>query len=139
VLRYAFFPDFKGGPKLLMWGDQSGMAALSKFLCEWATTPREVEFGELGFYAAAGDRVIVLPYKGPHSALRETPGNHRIFHWELDKSQAEWFAELVNVLSASAHGHQYLEADRQTPEAIAVMVSIGEYPDDLIESKVRAI
>jgi hypothetical protein len=138
MLRYAFFADFKGGPKLLMWGDQSGMTALSRFLRESATAPRELEFAELGFCAASGDRVMVLPYKGPYSTLRKTSGDHRIFLWELDKSQAGRFAELVDVLAISALGHQYLEADSPTPGAVTVMVSIGEYPDDLIESKVRA-
>jgi hypothetical protein len=137
MLRYAFFADFKGGPKLLVWGDQNGMTALSRFLREMATAPREVEFSALGFCAAAGDRVIALPHAGSCTALRKTPGDQRIFHWEIDKSDAERFAELVDVLAASAHGHQYLEPDRPTAGAVAVMVSIGEYPDDLIESKVR--
>jgi hypothetical protein len=138
MLRYAYFADFKGGPKLLMWGDRSGMTAVSRFLREMAAAPREIEFSELGFCATTGDRVIVLPYKGPYSALRKTSGDQQIFRWELDKSQAESFAELVDVLAVSAHGHQYLEPDRPTPGAVTVMVSIGEYPDDLIESKARA-
>jgi hypothetical protein len=139
MLRYAFFADFKGGPKLLMWGDKSGMTAVSRFLREMATAPREVEFSELGFCATAGDRVIVVPHEGPCGPLSKTSGDERILHWELDKSDAEWFAELVDVLAASAHRHQYLETDRAPPKAITVMVSIGEYPDDLIESKVRAV
>jgi hypothetical protein len=137
MLRYAFFADFKGGPKLLMWGNKSGMTALSRFLREMATEPREVEFSELGFCATSGDRVVVVPYEGPCSTLRKTSGDQRIFRWELDKSQAERFAELVDVLAVSAHGHQYLEPDRPTTGAVTAMVSIGEYPDDLIESKVR--
>ena len=47
MLRYAFFADFKGGPKLLMWGDKSGMTALSQFLREMAIAPREVELSDL--------------------------------------------------------------------------------------------
>jgi hypothetical protein len=132
MLRYAFFAEFKGSPKLLLWGDKGGMTALSRFLREMVTAPREVEFGELGFCAASGDRVIVVPYKGSDGALRKASGDQRIFRWELDKSDAEWFAELVDVLAVSTHGHQYLETHRAPPKAITVMVSIGEYPEDLI-------
>jgi hypothetical protein len=107
MLRYAFIPNFKfGEPTLLMWGDADGMTALSGFLREMATAPREVELRELGFCAVSGDRVIVLPGDGPYTALKRTPGEQRIFQWELNKSQAEDFAELVDVLAASAHGHQ---------------------------------
>ncbi|MBV9970156.1 MAG: hypothetical protein JO228_09245 [Xanthobacteraceae bacterium] len=116
-----------------MWGDTEGMNALCKFFREMATAPREVEFTELGFCAAAGDRVIVSPYKGRYGALRKTPGDQPIFRWDLDKSDAEWFGELVDVLAASGRGHQYLETFR----GITVTVSIGEYPDDLLESKFR--
>jgi hypothetical protein len=132
MLRYAFISDFSSGPTLLMWGDKSGMTALSRFLREMATIPREVEFSELGFCAASGDRVFVSPYEGRYGALRKTPGDQRILRWELDKSDAAWFAELVDVLAASEHGHQYLETYR----GITVTVSIGEYPDDLLESRI---
>jgi hypothetical protein len=134
MLRYSFIADFNfGEPTLLMWGDKSGMTALSRFLREMATAPREVGFSELGFCAASGDRVIVSPYEGRHGALRRTPGDKRIFRWDLDKSDAECFADLVDVLAASEHGHQYLETNR----GITVTVSIGEYPDELLESKAR--
>ena len=98
MLRYAFISDFSSGPTLLMWGDKSGMAALSRLLREMATAPREIEFSELGFCAVSGDRVFVSPYKGRYGALRKTPGDQRILRWELDQSDAEWFAELVDVL-----------------------------------------
>jgi hypothetical protein len=133
MLRYAFFADFKGGPKLLMWGDKSGMTALSQFLREMAIAPREVELSELGFCAVSGDQVIVVPCcKDPCGALRKTSGDRRIFRWELDKLDAERFAGLVDILAASAQGHQYLETARAPPKALSIMVSIGEYPDHLI-------
>jgi hypothetical protein len=136
MLRYAFISDFSSGPTLLMWGDKSGMTALSRFLREMATAPREVEFSELGFCAASGDRVLVSPGNGPYTALKRTLGDQRVFRWEINKSQADWYAELVEVLAASEHGHQYLDPDRPSTGAITVAVSIGEYPDDLIP-KVR--
>ena len=130
MLRYAFIASFKfGDPTLLIWGDAEGMTALSGFLREMATAPREVELSELGFCAASGDRVIVSPGSGPYTALKKTLDEQHIFRWELNKSQAEWFAELVDVLAASAHGHQYLDPDRPTTGAIS------EYPDDLIKSE----
>lgn len=64
MLRYAFFPDFKSGPKLLLWGDNADMAALSAFLRQMAVAPREIDLSEAGLCSAAGDTVIVVPQKG---------------------------------------------------------------------------
>jgi hypothetical protein len=55
MLRYAFFPDFHSGPKLLLWGDNVDMRALSAFLRQMAPAPREVDLSEVGFCSAAGD------------------------------------------------------------------------------------
>jgi hypothetical protein len=122
MLRYAFFPDFKSGPKLLLWGGNTDMAALSAFL------RREVAFSELGFWSAAGDTVIVMPQEGATGGVIRVKGEEKAFRWKLDASTAEWFAELIDVLAEpSCSGHQYLEHFRSLSD-IVVMASCGEYP-----------
>ena len=132
MLRYAFFTDFKGGPKLLLWGDSAGILSLSSFLQRMAAAPCETRFSDLGFSAAAGEDVIVVPQTDSVGGVRTVRGSESTFHWELDAVHAARFAEMVEVLSApSCRGHQYLEHFGSADE-ITVMVSCGEYPDDLI-------
>jgi hypothetical protein len=132
MLRYAFIAKFKGGPKLPLWGDKDDMGKLGGFLRTMAAAPREVQFSKLGFCAPAGDHVIVSPQRGSVGGLKRIPGEQKSFRWELDPSDALQFAELVDVLAASSHGHQYLEPLRASRGEITVMVSSGEYPDGLI-------
>ncbi|SRR6266849_1851050 len=132
MLRYAFLPDFKSGPKLLLWGDNTDMLTLSAFLRQMAVAPREVRLSEVGFCSAAGDTVIVVPQKGAAGGVTRVQGEEKAFCWELDASSAEWFAELIHVLAEPSRcGHQYLEHLRSSGDII-VMASCGEYPDDLI-------
>ncbi len=132
MLRYAFFPDFNLGPKLLFWGDNADMLTLSAFLRQMAVAPREVRLSEVGFCSAAGDTVIVVPQEGAAGGVTRVHGEEKAFRWELDASNAEWFAELIDVLAESSRcGHQYLEHWRSGGDII-VMVSCGEYPDDLL-------
>ncbi len=132
MLRYAFFLDFKSGPKLLLWGDNADMLTLSAFLRQMAVAPREVGLSEMGFCSAAGDTVIVVPQKGGRGGVTRVHGEEKSFRWELDASTAEWFAELIDVLAKpSCCGHQYLES-LQSNSDIVFMASCGEYPDDLI-------
>jgi hypothetical protein len=132
MLRYAFFPDFKSGPKLLLWGDNSDMLTLSAFFRQMAAAPREVHFSEVGFGSAAGDSVIVVPQEGSYGGVTRVHREEKTFRWELDASSAECFAELIDVLAVpSTRGHQYLEHLRSSGD-IVVMASCGEYPDDLV-------
>ena len=57
-------PDFKSGPKLLLWGDNADMLTLSAFFRQMAVAPREFDLSEVGFCPAAGDTVIVVPQEG---------------------------------------------------------------------------
>jgi hypothetical protein len=97
MLRYAFFPDFKSGPKLLLWGDNADMLSLSAFLRQMAVAPREVRLSEVGFCLAAGDIVIIAPQKGAAGGVTRVHGEEKAFRWELDASSAEWFAELIDA------------------------------------------
>jgi hypothetical protein len=89
MLRYAFLPDFKSGPKLLLWGDNADMLTLSTFFRQMAAAPREVRLSEVGFCSAAGDTVIVVPQEGSYGGVTRVHGQEKAFRWELDASSAE--------------------------------------------------
>ena len=130
MLRYAFFDDFKGRDRLLLWGDQGDMRALTDFLRQFAESPKEVRFDQLGFYAVAGEIVTVVPRaKSGGHLKRVSPGN-KAFRWELDQTASERFADLVDPLTTRP-GHQYLEPWMVVAGEPTVMVSCGEYPEDL--------
>ncbi len=132
MLRYALLPDFNSGPKLLLWGDNADMLSLSAFLRQMAMAPREVRLSEVGFCSVSGDTVVVVPQKRGRGGVTRVHGEEKAFHWELDASTAEWFAELTDVLAEpSRRGHQYLEHLRSRSN-IVVMASCGEYSDDFI-------
>lgn len=85
-----------------------------------------------GFCPAAGNAIIVMPQKESRGGVTRVRGVEKAFRWELDTSSAEWFAELTDVLAKPSHlRHQSLEHLRSTSD-IVVMVSCGEYPDDLL-------
>jgi len=126
VLRYRYRDDYKGGPKILLWGDNPDMGALSAFFRQFASAPREVKLTEIGCTPVANDIVIVTPQHGSHGGIFRVPGKEHTFRWEIDSTHAEQFAEMVEALAVpSRSGHQYLEhlGDRGP---IVVMVSCGE-------------
>lgn len=56
--------------------------------------------------------------------------NHEGLEWTLRPQSADDFAEMVGVLASSGNpGHQYLNCG--VTDEITVMVSYGEYPEDL--------
>jgi hypothetical protein len=132
MISYAFFADFKGGPTLLLWGDNADMPKLSEFLRRHARAPRQINFDELDFCSAAGQTVVVAPKEGSSGGVRRVVGDESAFEWELSASEARKFADMVDVLATpSRRGHQYLDYPN-SPQGITVMVSCGEYPADLI-------
>jgi hypothetical protein len=71
MLRYAFFADFKGGnDHVLLWGDRRDMRTLADLLRQFAKSPREVRFDELGFHSVVGDVVVVVPKPTSRRARR---------------------------------------------------------------------
>lgn len=122
-LRTAHLDGFKGDPTLLIWGDAAGMLALSGLLREAADGGSEPI--ELTTIAEPTDGNVIRIRKSlqSHGLIRDSKG----FEWVLDADNLTRFADLVGVLEISK-GHQYLEVSPS--EAVTVMVSRGEYPDD---------
>jgi hypothetical protein len=125
LLRSAFFDDFKGGPKVLFWGDADGMSALARFL-------RETEAGSnvssMGGVAEAVDGRKISVELAFDSEGMKLDGDD--FVWRLERDQLIAFAEMIEILAESdSPGHQYLVGGDRSE--IDVMVACNEYPAEL--------
>ncbi|MGB7693336.1 MAG: hypothetical protein WBM12_10730 [Pseudolabrys sp.] len=127
ALRSTYTATLNGGPKVLLWGDAAGMRALSDFLRKMLIVPRAMTLGE--FCEAVDGKTITVRMR----ANRRDTGmrlNHEGLEWTLRPQSAADFAALVEALAASGKsGHQYLTCG--VTDEITVMVSHGEYPEDL--------
>jgi hypothetical protein len=56
--------------------------------------------------------------------------SEKLFQWELNGAASEQFADMVDALGPSP-GHHYLEPWTVAAGEPTVMVSCGEYPEDL--------
>lgn len=126
ALQSAHFEQpFKGGPKVLLWGDVDGMRDLRDFLRQLRTaeTPRTLaSFCE----AADGKEITVVPMLDRREngmCLRRDR-----LEWKLDPATADEFADKIDALTNVSDGHQYLECPG---DEVGVMVSAGEYPANL--------
>jgi len=125
ILRSAYFHNFKGGPKVLFWGDAEAMSKLSNLLraSSIGTGPLS-----LGSFSEAADRKAIVIHSVSRSVGMRVSGSG--FEWGLDTETMISFADMVDVLAESKQpGHQYLECGVQGE--IVVMAACGEYPADL--------
>jgi hypothetical protein len=128
MLRHAYFPDFESGPKLVIWGDADDMRGLTETFAAAAEEPSLFSLCDL---SVDGTRIVLETAEKP-TGLRRDTRDTSVFHWQADQDGWYAFAEQVETLtvcSPARPAHQYLEclADGE----IIVMVSCGEYPDDL--------
>jgi hypothetical protein len=121
-LRSAYFPDFKGGPKVLFWGDAAALHQLGTSL-ERASARSERQ--ELAEYCDFIDgKEIALERAARSRGMVPIAGG---FRWVLRGEHAARFASLINALARSnVPAHQYLVCEARGE--IIVMVSSGEYP-----------
>ena len=129
MLRYAFFKEFNLGPKVLLWGDSQDMSNLSNLLRLASQQGGQFRFGELNSFHSADGCIITLVCGEHPNGMARISSSENEFRWAMDAEFAEECAEKIDVLGHSVAGHQYLEDFRGV--GITVMVSTGEYPDDL--------
>jgi len=127
ALQSAYSATFNGGRTVLLWGDAAGLHALSDFLRKMLTASSDMTLGE--FCEAVDGKTIAVRMR----ASRRDTGmrlNGEGLEWTLRPQSADDFAVLVDALASSAKsGHQYLACG--VTDEITVMVSHGEYPEDL--------
>jgi hypothetical protein len=119
-----------------MWGDATGMHHLYEALSAVCEGIGDGD-GPLSFDEIAGSRSVdgcsvLLETVGQATGLEPDDIEPDVFHWRVDQEGWYSFQEQVEELthcSPRRPGHQYLHclADGE----INVMVSCGEYPDDL--------
>ncbi|MBV9570825.1 MAG: hypothetical protein JO056_06265 [Alphaproteobacteria bacterium] len=125
MLRSGYFDDFKGGPKLLFWGDRQDMQALAGAFRAASAGIGAVSLDSIS-EAVDQKSVVIQPATRPLGILPEDGE----FRWILDRETIRQFAEMVDVLAAeTGPGHQYLECG--TPNEITAMVACDEYPANL--------
>ena len=125
MLQSGYFKDFKGGPKLLFWGDAEDMTILSRVLR--ASVNKSVPIGRDTFSTAIDGKTVLLePVPRSMGAQTRDYG----FAWQLDGKTARQFAERIDALeNANAPGHVYLYCG--VAGEVEVMVSCDQYPADL--------
>jgi hypothetical protein len=122
-LRSAYFDDFDGGPKVLIWGDASGLRSLMEVLR--TTSNSKIAFS--GFCQCVDGREIILERTSESLGMRSTNSG---FGWGVSANDLADFVDKVDALvSSNRSGHQYLECGSH--DSITVIVSLGEYPEDL--------
>lgn len=129
MLRHAYL-EASLGPWVLLWGDQCDMRALADLLRKFSPAGTNSSLADLGCHAQTGETVFVRYCETEARGLKRVAGKDGTFLWELDRDHAILFAEMVEVLASSGHGHQYLECG--TSDEIAVNASCCEYPDDFL-------
>jgi hypothetical protein len=127
ALQSAYSATFNGGPTVLLWGDIAGMRALSDLLRKTLVVPSDMTLSE--FCEAVDGRTVTVRMR----ANRRDTGmrlHHEDLEWTLRPQSADDFAALIDTLAASGKpGHQYLTCG--VTDEITVMVSQGEYPENL--------
>jgi hypothetical protein len=127
ALRSAYSPTLNGDPTVLLWGDAAGLNALSDFLRKMLIACGAVTLGD--FCEPADGRTITVKMR----ANRRDTGmrlSHEDLEWTLRPQSADDFAAIIEDLAASGKpGHQYLTCG--VTDEITVMVSHGEYPENL--------
>jgi hypothetical protein len=135
TLRFGVFDEFKGGRTLLLWGGRDAIAALRTVFRELAGgTSRATALHETGWAEGVRSTRLFLGLAESNAEqalqLSQTNGATSVT-WNGTSSEFGGYADLIAPLldPECTSGHQYLEANRNC--AFRIMVSKGEYPDDL--------
>ena len=125
ILRSAYYSDFKGGPKVVFWGDSKAIEQLANLLRASAIGTGPLALGS--FCEAVDGRAIIIQTAVSQCGMQPYGSG---FEWNLNAQTMADFAERLDILAESNRpGHQYLECG--VTGEIAVMASCGEYPADL--------
>lgn len=126
MLRYGFFPAFKGGPSFLLWGEGVDMVRFTNFMQQRAKGSGTIRFGEAD-WSKAVDGATLSVVMGEHATGMQRGAGPLDFVWGLDEATAGSFAEKIGALARiGPAGHQHLQCG--VSDEIKVMVSRSEYP-----------
>lgn len=117
MLQTRLLDDFNGSTVLLLWGDNTDMAAL---LEEVRSLDSDRPVARVGHEDNTA-RIILSAQPG-RSHVRSDAG----ISWECSEDTLRRTADLIGPLLNST-GHQYVDADGRAEE---VVISANEYPAD---------
>ncbi len=132
MLRHAFFPDFESGPKVVLWGEAADMQRLIDVFAAAANDEGSSYLSDLLDCVSVDGSVIEIETLPEPTGMKRDSADPSLFHWGVDQDGWYAFVEQLEPLtrcSSQKPGHQYLRclADSE----ITVIVSCGEYPDDM--------
>ena len=131
MLRYAYFHGFKTGATLLIWGGADAVARLYEGLAQLAAGEGPAALTEIAGTLSVDGATVLFETVGESDGLLRDEVEPDTFHWRIDSEGWFEFQERVEPLihyRPGVSGHCLLQA--RGDEDIAVVVSVGEYPDD---------
>ena len=132
MLRHAYFAEFNTGPKYLLWGDAEDMTRLMEALAAASNGAPRRTLTDIPDSMSVDGSNVVLETVTRDIGLWQDARDPGLYHWQVDEECWLMFADLVEPLTrCSTHHprHQYLDCLGENE--ITVMVSCGEYPDDM--------
>ncbi|HUO97870.1 MAG TPA: hypothetical protein VMU01_04345 [Rhizomicrobium sp.] len=132
MLRHAFFAEFKSGPKFVIWGDGEDMTRLMEALAAASNGAPNRPLSDIPDSLSVDGSALVMETVAEDVGLWRDRRDPDLYHWQVNEESWLMFAEQVESLtrcSTKRQGHQYL--DCLGDDEIAVLVSCGEYPDDM--------
>jgi hypothetical protein len=132
MLRYAYFQTIKGAPTLLIWGSSDAVARLYEALVQRADGEGPDVLTDIAGCRSVDGSSVLFETVGESEGLLRDEVEPEAYRWRMDRDGWYEFAEQVEPLTHGSPGHQYLRS--HADDDIVVLVSSGEYPDDLTPS-----
>ena len=136
TVAYCFVPNFKQQPVFLFAAHAQALIRLSELFDELSRGPRgftKILDAEPLFQPKRGTRLTITIGAASTGMRRlESGAAERRFEWRITRELAGHFARLTRELALTeGAGHQYLDSDAN--EAITVVVSKGEYDENVVQ------
>jgi hypothetical protein len=131
MLRFGFFPGFKGADTLLIWGDADGVFQFCQLLVRLSVGTEKRAALHAMTWASARHNLAVYFEVSPHEALHiDRAKDAATIHARFTAERFAEFADKVAAFDDSSvqSGHQYL--DWPGTANVQIMVSKNEYSAD---------
>ena len=126
MLRYGYF--HAPAPRLLIWGEPDDIARLYDGLAQLAAGEGPEALTAIAGCQAVDGTTVLFETVGEAEGLLRDEVEPDVFHWQVDAAGWYDFQEQLEPLLHGRPGHRRLQS--RGDEDIAVVASVGEYPDD---------
>jgi len=128
----AHIRKFNGKEVFLLSGDADFLKWFARALSEerFLTAARPLVLGD-GAPVSSDGRCLIEAVPGASTTLRMLADGH--YRWQIEQEELAFCREKVEAMIESDHPcHPYF--DMYNPPAPTIVVSTGEYPDDVIRA-----